>query len=175
MKTGIKKRSSAGVILALAMLATPLMYVPSLALADTVTTTFNVTATVTTACSVTATNLAFGNYDPTSASPTDGTSAVTVRCTLGTAYKVKLNQGLYGTSVTARKMQRSGDTDKLAYALYGDAARLLNWGETDGVDTVDSVGAGVAADHTVYGRIAAQQAAVPAGAYSDTITVTVSY
>jgi spore coat protein U-like protein len=93
---------------------------------------------------------------------------------LGTTYHVQLNQGLHGTGVTDRKMQRSAGTEKLNYALYSDATRLANWGETDGVDTVDFAGTGLAVDHTVYGRIAAQQV-VPAGAYSDTITVTVSY
>lgn len=169
-----KKNSSvAGRILA-GLVVISFTFAPSLTLADTTTTTFNVTATVTTACTVSATNLAFGNYDPTSSSPTDGTSTVTVRCTLATTYHVRLNQGLYGTGVTDRKMQISGDTTKLNYALYRDATRLLNWGETDGVDTVDGVGTGLSVGHTVYGRIAAEQT-VPAGSYSDTITVTVSY
>jgi spore coat protein U-like protein len=167
-------RGACAKLAAAARAATPLLVAPSFALADTAETNFNVTATVTTACTVAATNLAFGDYVPTAASPTDGTSTVTVRCTLGTIYHVRLNQGLHGTGVTDRKMQRSGELDELAYALYRDATRLLNWGETDETDTVDSLGTGLAVDHTVYGRIAAYQP-VPAGAYSDTITVTVSY
>lgn len=166
-------RGACAKLAAAALVATPLLVAPSFALADAVETNFNVTATVTTACTVAATNLAFGDYVPTAADPKDSTSTVTVRCTLGTTYRVRLNQGLHGTGVTARKMQRSGELDELAYALYRDTTRLLNWGETDG-ETDPFVGTGLAVNHTVYGRIAAYQA-VPAGAYSDTITVTVSY
>jgi len=172
MRRKTRRGAATGVLLALA--AARFMFAPPLAVADTTTTTFNVSATVTTACAVSATDLAFGSYDPTASSPTDSTSAVSVRCTLGTTYHVRLGQGLHGTGVTNRQMQRSGSTEKLAYGLYSDAAHLLNWGESDGVDTVDGVGTGLVAEHAVYGRIAAQQA-VPAVAYADTITVTVSY
>jgi spore coat protein U-like protein len=52
----------------------------------------------------------------------------------------------------------------------------LNWGKTDDTDTVNGTGTGILlpADHTVYGRITKNQD-VNTGAYSDTITVTVSY
>lgn len=144
------------------------------ALAGTVTTTFEVTATVADTCSVEATNLGFGTYNPLSATDLDATSTVSVRCTLGSAYQVGLSQGLHGTGVTDRKMLRSGETELLAYGLYRDAVRTLNWGETAGVDTVDGVGTGLSVDHTVYGRVTAEHN-VSAGSYADTITVTVNY
>ena len=146
--------------------------------AATVTTTFTVSATVLSSCAVSATNLAFGSYDPNAATDNDATSAVTVTCTLLTPYHVQLNEGVnsVGGAVTARRMKGPGASDYLNYALYQDASRTLNWGKTDGVDTVDDTGAGILLPvaHTVYGRITKNQD-VNTGAYSDTITVTVSY
>lgn len=148
------------------------------AAAATVTTTFTVSATVLSSCLVSATNLAFGSYDPGAATDNDATSIVTVTCTLLVPYHIQLNEGLnsVGSSVTARRMKGPGASDYLNYALYRDAGRTLNWGKTDDIDTVNGVGAGILlpADHTVYGRITKNQD-VNTGAYSDTITVTVSY
>jgi len=148
--------------------------VPAVALADTATNTFNVTATVLKVCTVSAGNLAFGNYDPTAATPTTGTSTVSMLCTLNTPYNVRLSQGANGTGVTDRKMIGGGGSDTLAYSLYRDASYTQNWGITDTTDTVDGTATGVLQTHTVYGRIAAQTTA-PVGSYSDTVTVTVNY
>lgn len=140
----------------------------------TVTTTFNVTATVSADCSVTATDLNFGTYNPMSLSDLDALSTITVQCTLLVPYNVRLNKGLYGENVADRKMKHSTEADQLNYALYRDASRMENWGETDGVDTVDGIGTGLPVYHTVYGRVPAGQN-VRTGTYSDTITVTVNY
>lgn len=146
--------------------------------AATVTTTFTVSATVLSSCAVAATDLAFGSYDPNAATDNDATSTVTVTCTLLTPYHIQLNEGLnsVGSSVTARRMKGPGASDYLNYALYRDAGHSLNWGKTDDTDTVNGTGAGILAPaaHTVYGRITKNQD-VNTGAYSDTITVTVSY
>lgn len=140
--------------------------------AATDSTTMAVTATVLTACTVAATPLAFGNYDPT-AGNTDATATVTVICTGGTPYNVQMSQGTNGVSVSNRRLL-SGVSDYLSYALYRDASRTQNWGETNGTDTVSGTGVISGNTHTVYGRIASGSSAV-AGAYADTITVTVSY
>ncbi|WP_088861291.1 spore coat protein U domain-containing protein [Laribacter hongkongensis] len=51
-------------------------------LAGTATATLNVTATVISACSVSVpTNVAFGNYNPASGSPTNTTGTLNVTCT----------------------------------------------------------------------------------------------
>lgn len=147
---------------------------PLSAFSATADTTMAVTSTVLGVCTVTAAPLAFGTYDPTSSAATDGTSAVTVLCTLDQAYNVRLSQGVNGSSVTARKMIRTTGTELLSYSLYRDSSRTLNWGVTDSTDTLDSTGTGLDQIHTVYGRIPAG-ANVPAGAYTDTVTVTVNY
>jgi spore coat protein U-like protein len=142
--------------------------------AATTTTTFPVTATVLKSCIVNANPLNFGNYDPTAGAALDGTTTLSVLCTVGTSFTVGLSAGTStGATVTTRKMVNGANT--LSYALYEEAARTNNWGNTPGTDTPLATTAPVLATSlTVYGRVPAGQN-VPAGAYSDTITVTVNY
>lgn len=142
--------------------------------AATATTSFNVTATVIDVCAVSATNLGFGTYSPIGGSALDGSSTITVTCTLGTPYNVRLDAGANGASVSARQMLRTSGTETLPYYLYRNAGRTQNWGLTDNTDTVSATGTGVSVGHTVYGRIPASSN-VPAGSYTDTVNVTVSY
>jgi spore coat protein U-like protein len=144
------------------------------AMASTSSSNFAVTTTVVSSCTVSASTLAFGNYDPTSATDTDATTTLSVLCTNGTAFTVGLNAGTtVGGTVSARLLTSGSHT--LGYALYQNAGRTTNWGNTSGTDTPASQTAGASATSmTVYGRIAHGQN-VQAGAYSDTVTVTVNY
>ena len=168
------------------------------ATAGTATTTFNVTANVPSTCKVSATNLAFGTYTPGSGAVT-GNSSISVNCTKGTAFTVALNDGSSGStaSYTNRNMTGTGSADTagntastsdlLNYQLYTTATVGSGgtvWGDGSSgssTSTVAGTGAGMgtpqAVAETVYGQIpdtATNEAAVP-GAYSDTVTVTVSY
>lgn len=58
----------------------------------------------------------------------------------------------------------------LAYALYQDSAHTINWGNTVSTGT----GNGSAQTLTVYGEVPAGQSVTP-GAYTDTITATITY
>lgn len=139
--------------------------------AATTSSTFNVTATVQATCTVSANNLAFGVYTGTLVT---GTSSVSVTCTNTTAYQVGLNAGTAsGATVTTRQMG-GPSAALLNYALYRDAARTQNWGNTAGTDTISGTGDGNARAITVYGTVPAGQLVAP-GAYSDTIVVTVTY
>ena len=100
-----------------------------LAQASTITNTFSVTASVTNACTVSGTGLAFGAYDPTATSPLDGSSVVSVLCTINDAYTIGLNQGVNGSNVTNRKMS-DGNSHSINYALYSDSGRTSNWDNT---------------------------------------------
>jgi spore coat protein U-like protein len=141
------------------------------ALAATATTTFSVTATVQSTCLVSATNMAFGTYTGAVAT---STSAVSVTCTNTTPYNVGLSAGLAtGATVTTRKMTGPAAA-VLGYALFSDPARSVNWGQTIGTDTVTGTGNGTAQALNVYGQATAGQFVAP-GAYSDTITATVTY
>ena len=140
------------------------------AIAATATTTLPVTATVLATCIVVATPLIFGNY---SGAQLDAQAALTVTCTLGTAYNVRLDAGA-GTGATIATRKLSFGANTLDYTLSRDAARTQNWGITDGTDTGDGTGALVPAILNVYGRIPAGQFSAP-GAYLDTVGVTVFY
>ena len=157
-----------------AVLASAGLLVTSAAQAATTTTTFPVTATVLKACIVTANPLAFGNYDPTATTPLDGTTTLSVLCTVGSSFTVGLSPGTAsGATVTTRSMTSGANT--LGYALYQEAARTNNWGNTPGTDTPLATTAPILPSTlTVYGRIPAGQN-VPAASYADTITVTVNY
>ena len=60
----------------------------------------------------------------------------------------------------------------LNYQLYSDSARGTVW---DNVTGTTLTGSGIAQGLTVYGRLPGGQLSAPAGAYSDTITATVSF
>ena len=140
--------------------------------------TFQVTATVPQVCRASAGALAFGTYTQGNGD-VDATSTISVRCTSGTNFRVGLDAGATGgATVTTRAMLNGAN--QLAYSLFRDAGRSQNWGLV-APDDVTGVGAGVAPANavalTVYGRIvdSVSNQAVPAGAYADTVTVTVTY
>ena len=151
-------------------LALTLAGVQSSATAATATTTLPVTATVLATCVVVATPLIFGNY---SGAQLDAQAALTVTCTLGTTYNVRLDAGA-GTGATVATRKLSFGVNTLNYTIWRDAAHTQNWGITDGTDTVAGTGAVLPNIHNVYGRIPAGQFSAP-GAYLDTVGVTVFY
>lgn len=140
--------------------------------ASTVSTEINLILTVNANCTTTTNALVFGAYDPLTATPNDASSNISVTCTQTTPYHIRFDKGSHGASVTSRQMANDGS--RLNYAIFRDSGRTQNWGETDFVDTTDSTGTGIAQSFTMYGRIAALQS-VPAGSYSDTVTVTITF
>ena len=140
---------------------------------QTAQTTFQVKATVQAVCEVTATDLNFGNYSAQTGTPLLGTTTLTATCTPQTTYNIGLNKGTTPAgTINQRKMVSGANT--LDYQLYTDSTRANIWGETIGTDTVTGSGTGVGVPHTVFGSVAGAQK-VPAGAYADTITVTITY
>ena len=147
---------------------------PQLAIAGSATGSMGISATVLSACIVTSNSMAFGNYNPTSATPTDATSTFDVTCTVGTNYSVGLNAGTKAGATVLTRQMTSG-ANALSYSLYSDSSHGTNWGNTPGTDTPSQTTAGLLpSTFTVYGRIPAQQN-VQAGSYTDTVTITVSY
>ncbi|MGE3141999.1 MAG: spore coat U domain-containing protein [Hyphomonadaceae bacterium] len=143
------------------------------AFAGSDTSSFTVNATVIASCAVSANDLQFGNYNPVADSDLDAATTLSVACTNGTPFQIALGLGGgTGASTAARYMTNGANT--LAYTLYQDASRSTLWGETAGVDTKAGTGTGAAVSIDVYGRAPMHQTA-PAGAYSDTIVVTVTY
>jgi len=139
--------------------------------AATASASLTISASVLASCTVVGSAIAFGAYTQ---SVVNQTGTITVQCTNGTAYNVGLDAGTgSGATVSSRKMSAAGG-GTLNYSLYRDAARSSNWGSTIGTDTLIGTGSGLAQTLTVYGQIPAAQTPL-AGAYSDTVTVTVTY
>jgi spore coat protein U-like protein len=157
-----------------------LLAAASTANAALATSTFNVTATVLKNCLVSSADLPFGSYTPNTGALT-GNSAITVRCTKTTPYTVALNAGSTAGGSLAQRLMGSG-ANTLQYNLYTSAALTTVFGDgTGGTSMVPGTGNGMAVASaqtvTVYGSLldsAFNQNAAP-GAYTDQITVTVTY
>jgi spore coat protein U-like protein len=145
------------------------------ALAETTSANLGVTATVTANCTVSTNPVAFGNVNTLAGTNVDATGDVTVRCTNGTGWSAAANAGS-GTGATLATRRMTAGANTLDYALYTDAARTSIWGDGSASSaTVTNTGTGAGQTFTIYGRVPSGQAAVRAGSYSDTVSVTVTY
>lgn len=124
------------------------------------------------ACTVIATGVMFGIYDPLGSSAVDSTGEVEVTCPATTAYEITLSQG-QGSFSPRHLVNASADV--LTYNLYTDASHQFIWGDgAAGTETVTGSTDSLGAIHSVYGLIPGGQN-IPAGSYSDSIVVTVTY
>ncbi|MCW6530448.1 MULTISPECIES: spore coat U domain-containing protein [Sphingomonas] len=131
-------------------------------------------------CTVSTTNIAFGAYDPTAPTADDVNGNISISCTgllaLSGTIDVTLSPGVSGTAL-ARQLRKG--SNQLNYNLYTDVARTIVWGDgTGGTSKVTStVPLGVLSftnSVPVYGRIPARQW-VAAGAYTDSVVITITY
>jgi spore coat protein U-like protein len=120
-------------------------------------------------CTMAIINVVFGTYNTLSASSLDGAGSVSVTCDVTSSFQVALSKGQ--GSFAVRQLQSGANV--LYYNLYTDALRSLIWGDGT-VGTTLVSGSGTAATYTVYGRIPGGQN-LPAGNYSDSITVTLDF
>jgi len=151
--------------------------------ADTVSSTMDVTATVGGVCSVSADGIAFGTVDGTVSAQALGSIRVT--CPSGTPYNVALDAGLnYDAANQYRRIQNAAG-DSIVYALFDDAGGV-EWGDSDFGNTypaapsVAGIGTGVQEAITVTGvtdNIPSPFGSVwtPGTSYSDTVFVTVHF
>ncbi|HEX4842927.1 MAG TPA: spore coat U domain-containing protein [Limnobacter sp.] len=137
--------------------------------AATATGTIAVSATVLSSCLLATTPMVFGNYNPTTQAT--ATATLTVTCSNGIAYSVAINGGASGGDTTTRLMA-GPSSDTLGYKVWQNAGFTTNWDNTG--STVAGTGSGLPQALTVYGTVAAGQSVAP-GAYTDTLTVTVTY
>lgn len=135
-----------------------------------------VSATVTANCVVTTSPVAFGNVDVTLNQDIDNTGGISVTCTSGTAWAASADAGA-GDTATLTNREMVNGANKLNYALYIDAGRTSVWG--DGAEgataTISGTGTGSAQASTIYARVPSGQTGLPAGSYTDTVVVTVTY
>jgi spore coat protein U-like protein len=129
-----------------------------------------VSARIDATCTITTSAVAFGAY---TGSEINATGSVTANCVNGTAWTIGLGAG-NGTGATVSNRKMTSGANTLGYALYSDAGRTQNWGNTIGADTLAGTGTGASDSHTVYGRIAAGTVPAP-GNYSDTVLATINF
>ena len=133
------------------------------------------------ACTVTATGVAFGNYDTFATAALDTTGTITISCDTVPPIDVIIsisassNSGIFNP----RQMKHSAGPDLLTYNLYTKQNRTTVWGDgTGGTSTVVVKGKKLKKGKkpkkvNVFGSIPPRQN-VPAGSYSDILTVTIT-
>lgn len=134
---------------------------------------FTASASVSGHCNPTfaVTDIDFGTHGLLTA-PIDNIATVSPQCTNTTPYQIGLDNGQHASGSTRRMRSAAGQF--VRYELYRNNARTQRWGSTAGSDTVGQTGSGLPQGTSIYGRVPAQTSA-PAGSYSDTVTVTITY
>jgi len=141
-------------------------------------------AVVTVNCTVSASSLAFGLYNPMNTVATTSAGNLLITCSgsgsgsVSVTTAVTFSTGLSGTYAT-RKMFSGGNA--LNYNIYWSTAYTQIMGDGSGGSFAGTAGpftvfagASTPVTGTMYGRIPAQQDAMP-GTYVDTVLVTVTY
>ena len=149
--------------------------IPAFAATATSTLTVSMSLGVPATATVSVAPMAF----PTSGSYVNATqsTAITVNASNGLPYTISLNKGLSGTSANRYLKKASGVASNFPYYLYKDAARTIQWGDSDFAATFTSgssvAGTGTGANQTltVYGS----HYTYSMGTYTDDLTVTVNY
>lgn len=151
----------------------------ALPLSAATTSTFQVSATITAGCLVVGGVTQYGvlDYGVSSALSTAalstslGGTTVTFQCTPGVALSMSLDGGQNSAAGT-RNLKRSGGAQLLAYQLFRDAA--LTQGLGIGANVTVSYSDPTAIKLPIYGR-AQLTGTVPAGTYTDSVQVTVTW
>ncbi len=138
--------------------------------------TLTATATVNPACGAYVTApMDFGVNTGTVAANIDRTTVFSLTCVNRSPFQIGLDNGTHADGSGNRRM-RVGSGALLPYELYRDAARTQRWGNVLNSTTASGTGTGAAQNLTIYGRVPpAAGTSTPPGAYSDTITVTITY
>ena len=145
-----------------------------------------VTADINANCTMSTTDLAFGAYDPIVANAAldlRATATVSTTCTSGATGVVTMSQGDHSLYCVIndchRQLANAEETGFLRYNIYTSASYYMSNIWNNDVEEMSSVaqvlGSGVSQDLTVYGEIPKNQKNAPAGSYTDTITVTLTY
>ena len=145
-----------------------------------------VTANIGTNCTMSTTDLAFGTYDPIVANAAldlRATATVSTTCTSGATGVVTMTKGDHSLYCVIndchRQLANAEETGFLRYNIYTSASYYMSNIWNNDVEEMSSVaqvlGSGVSQDLTVYGEIPKNQKNAPAGSYTDTITVTLTY
>lgn len=145
--------------------------------AATTTGTANINATIANTCAINSitspgTAALTGGVAP---SQTSGTISLT--CTSGDAEGIAINSGVNGSGSGTSGITRNvkNGSNSLGYQVYSNSGATTIWGDLAGTNTVTSTGTGAAQSFTFYVDFNTPALTLPAGTYSDTLTVTLSY
>ena len=123
------------------------------------------------ACSFNVTAVDFESYNFRNNAALHSTGNIFANCPSGVEYNIVLSAN---TGTSTQRIMGSG-AHSLNYNLFTAANRALVWGDaTYGSARVSGSGSGEAVNHVVYGSIPPHQN-VPAGNYSDTVTVMITF
>ncbi|MBZ3927457.1 Csu type fimbrial protein [Xanthomonas citri] len=135
---------------------------------------FTASATVPARCNAyVTTDLDFGSIAGSIDTAIDRSSTISLACTNRTAWNIGLDNGS-NASGSVRRMRHASSANYINYELYSNTGRSNRWGTVIGVDTLSGTGNGTTQTVTVYGRAPAPQLPI-AGAYTDTVTVSITY
>jgi spore coat protein U-like protein len=131
------------------------------------------TASVTGSCTISAGAMPFGSFGLALATTSRSqTATLSYTCSAGTTARITLGQGQHGTGTLSSPVRyMASGSGTLSYQLYSDSGQTTVW---DGVTGVSVTGTGSAQTSTVYGKTPAQ-AVPPAGTYTDTVVVTITF
>lgn len=118
------------------------------------------------ACNVTAAPLSFRG---TAGRAIDAEAGISIECNGETAVTVRLDGG---TSPLGSERRLQGGNGFVSYAVYSNPARGQRW---DAGRAISGVARDGLLHLTAYGRVDQHATFVAAGAYSDTIAVTVEF
>jgi spore coat protein U-like protein len=171
----LKLAIAAGMLVGSAGLTVP-------AYAATDTSSMNVTTNIGMNCTISTTDIAFGEYKPTTdhaSTALTANGAVSTTCTVGSTGKIIIGQGEHpgsGSSdaVPVRRMATAGDASFLSYEVFSDEGRSTAW-TSEVASGVAYTASGSAQNMPVYGRVAAGQTGATQGSYADVLVVTVNY
>jgi spore coat protein U-like protein len=179
-------RTYRGELMLVRLLPVSLLLPFACAFGETLTDSVDITATIQNGCTIgtsgSTTSAQFGTIDfgtmssltsQVDAISTVGSGSIVVTCTPGIAITIGLNNGVNNTG-SQRYIIHSGGTTKLAYELYRTASYNTIWGS--GAQALSIASFPVTQQtYTVYARLFASGTQPPAGTYTDTITVTLTY
>lgn len=146
------------------------------ALASTATGDLGVSANITNNCVVSSSPVAFGNINFTAGVGAQGTGSVSVTCTIDVPWALSAGIGTgSGATVASRKMG-NGAGNLLTYVLYTTPGQIAYWGDgTAGTATINGTGTGLAQSNPIWASTSNGNQTLPAGSYSDTVPITVTY
>lgn len=131
-------------------------------------------------CTVAGTGISFPNYVSPGGGNSSSSGTIGVTCTglgLLVSYTIKLSTGSSGSF--ANRSLVFASANHLTYNMYTNSSRVTIWGDgTSGTSTVTdsyllSIGNNLR-NYTVYGLIPGGQNK-PAGTYTDSITITITF